>query len=39
VHWEGPWAAGYPIVDADDPSVYDDLLHRAAQSSAGRSSP
>jgi hypothetical protein len=19
VHWEGPWAAGYPIVDADDP--------------------
>ena len=30
VHWEGPWAAGFPIVDADDPGVYDDLLRRAA---------
>lgn len=30
VHWEGPWAEGYPIVDDDDPSVYDDLLRRAA---------
>jgi predicted DsbA family dithiol-disulfide isomerase len=30
VHWEGPWAAGYPIVDADDPRVYEDLLRRAA---------
>lgn len=30
VHWEGPWAAGYPVVDADDPAVYDDLLKRAA---------
>jgi predicted DsbA family dithiol-disulfide isomerase len=30
VHWEGPWAAGYPVVDADDPKVYDDLLRRAA---------
>jgi predicted DsbA family dithiol-disulfide isomerase len=32
VHWEGPWAAGFPIVDADDPGVYDDLLRRAAGS-------
>jgi hypothetical protein len=38
VHWVGPWAAGYPIVDADDPSVYD-LLRRAAQPSPGQSSP
>jgi predicted DsbA family dithiol-disulfide isomerase len=30
VHWEGPWAAGFPIVDADDPRVYEDLLRRAA---------
>ena len=30
VHWEGPWAAGYPIVDVDDPRVYEDLLRRAA---------
>jgi hypothetical protein len=30
VHWEGPWAAGYPIVDADAPRVYENLLRRAA---------
>jgi len=30
VHWEGPWAAGYPIVDVDDARVYEDLLRRAA---------
>ena len=30
VHWEGPWAAGYPIVDVDDPRVYEHLLRRAA---------
>ena len=29
VHWEGPWAAGFPMVDADDPGVYDDLLRKA----------
>jgi predicted DsbA family dithiol-disulfide isomerase len=29
VHWEGPWAAGFPVVDSDDPSVYDDLLRTA----------
>jgi predicted DsbA family dithiol-disulfide isomerase len=31
VHWEGPWAAGYPIVDTDEPAIYDDILRRAAQ--------
>ena len=30
VHWEGPWAAGYPIIDSDDRRVYEDLLRRAA---------
>jgi len=30
VHWEGPWAAGYPVVDHDDPAVVEDLLLRAA---------
>ncbi len=30
VHWDGPWAAGYPVVDAHDPTVYEDLLRRAA---------
>jgi predicted DsbA family dithiol-disulfide isomerase len=29
-HWEGPWAAGYPVVDNYDPSVCDGLLRRAA---------
>ena len=31
VHWEGPWAAGYPVVDHHDRSVYGDLLSRAAR--------
>lgn len=30
VHWDGPWASGFPVVDADDPDVYLDLLKRAA---------
>jgi predicted DsbA family dithiol-disulfide isomerase len=30
VHWDGPWAAGFPVVDSHDPGVYDDLLERAA---------
>jgi predicted DsbA family dithiol-disulfide isomerase len=30
VHWEGPWAEGFPVVDAHDPTVYDELLRRAA---------
>ncbi len=30
VHWDGPWAAGFPVVDSDDSGVYDDLLARAA---------
>ncbi|MEC3975879.1 DsbA family oxidoreductase [Amycolatopsis sp. H20-H5] len=29
VHWEGPWAAGFPVVDSADPDVYDNLLLRA----------
>ncbi|WP_375423073.1 DsbA family protein [uncultured Friedmanniella sp.] len=31
VHWEGPWAAGYPIVDAFNASAYIDLLRDAAR--------
>ncbi|GAA2315489.1 dithiol-disulfide isomerase [Nonomuraea roseoviolacea subsp. roseoviolacea] len=31
VRWEGPWAAGFPVVGSHDPGVYDDLLRRAAQ--------
>ncbi|HVE46723.1 MAG TPA: hypothetical protein VNA57_08265 [Acidimicrobiales bacterium] len=30
IHWEGNKGAGFPVVDADDPSVYVDLLHRSA---------
>ncbi|HEX9969134.1 MAG TPA: DsbA family protein [Acidimicrobiales bacterium] len=30
VHWEGPHGEGFPVVDGDDPSVYCDLLQRAA---------
>jgi predicted DsbA family dithiol-disulfide isomerase len=30
VHWEGPWAEGFPVVDAHDPTVYDELVRRAA---------
>lgn len=28
VHWDGPWAAGFPVVDAHDAGVYDELLVR-----------
>ena len=30
LHWEGEHGAGFPAIDEDDPSVYDDLLKRAA---------
>jgi predicted DsbA family dithiol-disulfide isomerase len=30
VTWAGPWAAGFPVVTAHDPSVFTDLLRRAA---------
>ena len=30
VHWEGPWAAGFPIVDEPDSTWAEDLLRRAA---------
>lgn len=29
-HWQGRKGRGFPVVDHDDPSVYDDLLRRAA---------
>jgi hypothetical protein len=29
-HWEGEHGIGFPVVDADDPSVYEALLRRAA---------
>jgi predicted DsbA family dithiol-disulfide isomerase len=30
LHWEGEHGKGFPVIDDDDPSVYDDLLKRAA---------
>jgi predicted DsbA family dithiol-disulfide isomerase len=36
LHWEGtPGEGGFPVVDADDPSVYEDLVRRAAPATAG----
>jgi predicted DsbA family dithiol-disulfide isomerase len=32
VHWEnGGFGVGFPVIEADDPTVYDDLLTRAAE--------
>ena len=28
VEWAGPWAAGFPVVRAHDPAVFDELLLR-----------
>ncbi|HEX9992166.1 MAG TPA: DsbA family protein [Acidimicrobiales bacterium] len=30
MHWEGGYGEGFPVVDADDPSVYERLLTTAA---------
>jgi predicted DsbA family dithiol-disulfide isomerase len=30
VRWEGEHGRGFPVVEADDPGVYDSLLERAA---------
>ncbi|MFD3400737.1 DsbA family protein [Kribbella sp. NPDC058693] len=30
VHWEGPWASGYPIAEATDPGWPERLLNLAA---------
>lgn len=30
MHWEGKPGVGFPVIDADDPGVYRDLLERAA---------
>jgi len=31
MHWMGEHGTGFPCIDADDPSVYDDLVRRAAR--------
>lgn len=30
MHWEGEHGEGFPVVDRDDPSVYEELLKRVA---------
>jgi predicted DsbA family dithiol-disulfide isomerase len=30
VHWQGEWAKGFPVIDHDDPSVYETMLLAAA---------
>lgn len=32
MHWEGGPGKGYPVVDHDDPSVYRELIQKAADS-------
>lgn len=35
MHWEGEHGQGFPVVDGDDPSVYERLLERAATVTTG----
>ena len=30
VHWQGPWAAGFPVIDSDDPGIYESVVRSAA---------
>lgn len=30
VHWQGPWASGFPVVDTNDPSAIEQLLRHAS---------
>lgn len=30
MHWEGPHGKGFPVVDAFEPRIYEELLQRAA---------
>lgn len=32
VRWHGEWAKGFPIVERDEPTIYEQLLERAASS-------
>lgn len=34
LHWQGDPGAGFPVVDFYDPSIYDQLVKRAAESRA-----
>ncbi len=32
LHWQGDWEKGFPVVDRDDPSIYEHVLKTAAGS-------
>jgi predicted DsbA family dithiol-disulfide isomerase len=31
VRWQGEWARGFPVIEGDDPGVYEHILKTAAQ--------
>lgn len=33
IHWHGDWAAGFPIIDHDDPAVHRDIVATAGNAS------
>lgn len=35
MHWEGEHGSGFPVVDRDEPTIYEDLLRKAARSDGG----
>lgn len=35
MHWEGEHGKGFPVVDNDEPNIYEDLLRRVAAGSGG----
>lgn len=36
VHWQGDWARGFPVIDNDDPTVYEDLIRIAAHTTPSK---
>ncbi len=33
VHWQGDWAAGFPVIDADRPEIYRTIIEAASRQS------
>ncbi len=31
MHWEGRPGEGFPVIDRDEPAIYDELVGRAAE--------
>lgn len=30
LHWQGEWTKGFPVIDRDEPTIYDTILKTAA---------